>query len=76
MITCIFFFGGYRASIHDMAKWQGSAADQTSDDVYVFTYAWPMWFAEFRLGMVRDAAATTAAIGREPVPLAAGQDAR
>ena len=41
MITCIFFFGGYRASIHDMAKWQGSAADQTSDDVYVFTYAWP-----------------------------------
>jgi Alpha/beta hydrolase of unknown function (DUF900) len=41
MITCIFFFGGYRASIHDVAKWQGSAADQTSDDVYVFTYAWP-----------------------------------
>jgi hypothetical protein len=41
MITCIFFFGGYRATIHDVAKWQGSAADQTSDDVYVFTYAWP-----------------------------------
>jgi hypothetical protein len=41
MITCIFFFGGYRASIQDMAKWQGSAAEQTSDDVYVFTYAWP-----------------------------------
>jgi hypothetical protein len=42
MITCIFFFGGYRASIHDVAKWQGSAAGQTSDDVYVFTYAWPL----------------------------------
>jgi hypothetical protein len=41
MITCIFFFGGYRATIHDVAKWQGSAADQTPDDVYVFTYAWP-----------------------------------
>lgn len=41
MITCIFFFGGYRATIHDVAKWQGSAANQTSDDVYVFTYAWP-----------------------------------
>jgi hypothetical protein len=41
MITCIFFFGGWRASIQDMAKWQGSAAEQTSDDVYVFTYAWP-----------------------------------
>jgi hypothetical protein len=41
MITCIFFFGGYRATIHDVAKWQGSAAGQTSDDVYVFTYAWP-----------------------------------
>jgi len=41
MTTCIFFFGGYKASIHDVAKWQGSAADQTSDDVFVFTYAWP-----------------------------------
>jgi hypothetical protein len=41
MITCIFFFGGYRATIHDVAKWQGSAAGQTSGDVYVFTYAWP-----------------------------------
>jgi alpha-beta hydrolase superfamily lysophospholipase len=41
MITCIFFFGGYQATITDMMKWQGSAATQTSDDVYVFTYAWP-----------------------------------
>lgn len=24
MITCIFFFGGYRATIHDVAKWQGT----------------------------------------------------
>lgn len=41
MSTCIYFFGGYKASINDVAKWQGSAAEQTSDDVFVFTYAWP-----------------------------------
>lgn len=41
MSTCIFFFGGYEASIGDAAKWQGSAAEQCADDVFVFTYAWP-----------------------------------
>ena len=41
MITCIFFFGGFQATITDMMKWQGSAATQTADDVYVFTHAWP-----------------------------------
>jgi hypothetical protein len=41
MSTYIFFFGGYKASINDVMKWQGSAASQTADDVYVFTYAWP-----------------------------------
>jgi len=41
MATCIYFFGGYKASINDVAKWQGSAAEQTADDVFVFTYAWP-----------------------------------
>ena len=41
MSTGIFYFGGYQATIGDAAKWQGSAAEQTADDVLVFTYAWP-----------------------------------
>jgi len=41
MGTSIFFFGGFLAKITHMMSWQGSAASQTSDDTYVYTYAWP-----------------------------------
>lgn len=42
MTTCIFFFGGYNATSNDMNAWKDSAVSQRSNDVAVFTYAWPL----------------------------------
>jgi len=42
MTTNIFFFGGYNATSNDMKSWKDSAASQRSNDVVVFTHAWPV----------------------------------
>ncbi len=40
MSTCVFFFGGYKATLTDMNLWVGSAKAQR-EDVQFAAYPWP-----------------------------------